>query len=90
MTVAMSEKHQVTIPSKIAKVLDLKKGPLFDVELKGSRIELIPLEVKERKLTQAEYRKLDRLLVQGRETREKITAAFIGKVRKEKIRLHAA
>ncbi len=85
MTIAMSEKHQVTIPSKIAKVLDLKRGSLFDIELNGSRIELIPLEVKEKKFTRAEYRKLDKLLAQEKETREKVTAAFIDRVRKEKI-----
>ena len=59
MTIAMSEKHQVTIPSKIARALDLKRGSLFDVELHGSKIELIPLEVKEKKFTRLEYRKLD-------------------------------
>ena len=85
MTIAMSEKHQVTIPSKIARVLDLKRGSLFDVELNGSRIELIPLEIKEKKFTRAEYRKLDRLLAREKETREKVTTAFIDKVRKEKI-----
>ncbi len=85
MTVAMSEKHQVTIPSRIARALDLKRGSLFDVELNGSRIELIPLETKEKKLTRAEYRKLDKLLAQEKESREKVTAAFIDKIRKEKI-----
>lgn len=85
MTIAMSEKHQVTIPSKIARALDLKRGSLFDVELKGCRIELIPLEVKEKKFNPAEYRKLDKLLAQEKETREKVTAAFIDKVRKEEI-----
>ena len=85
MTIAMSEKHQVTIPSKIARALDLKRGSLFDVELNGSRIELIPLEVKERRFTRAEYRKLDKLLTQEKQTREKVTAAFIDKVRKGRV-----
>lgn len=85
MTIAMSEKHQVTIPSKIARALDLKRGSLFDVALHGSRIELIPLEIKEKQFTRAEYRKLDKLLAQESGTREKVTAAFIDKIRKEKI-----
>ncbi len=85
MTISMSEKHQVTIPSKIARVLDLKRGSLFDVALKGSRIELIPLEIKEKKFTQAEYRKLDKLLAQEKKTQTKVTTAFIDKVRKGKI-----
>ena len=85
MTIAMSAKHQVAIPSKIARALDLKRGSLFDVELNGSRIELIPLEVKKRRLTQAEYRKLDKLLAQEKEPREKVTDAFIAKVRRRKI-----
>jgi len=85
MTVVMSEKHQVTIPSKIAKALDLKRGSLFDVELSGNRIELIPLEVKEKKFTRAEYHKLDRLLAKAKGTSEKVTGAFIDNVRKGKI-----
>ena len=85
MTIAMSAKHQVTIPSKIARALDLRRGSLFDVELNGSRIELIPLEVQEKKLSRAEYRKLDKLLAQEKEPREKVTDAFIDKVRKGKI-----
>ena len=85
MTIAMSEKHQVTIPSKIARALDLKRGSLFDVELNGCRIELIPLEVKEKKFTRVEYQKLDKLLAREKQTREKVTAAFLDKVRKEKI-----
>lgn len=85
MTIAMSEKHQVTIPSKIAKALDLKRGSLFDVQLNRNRIELIPLEVKEKKLTRAEYRKLDQLLAEASGASEKITDAFIDKVRAGKI-----
>ena len=85
MTISMSEKHQVTIPSKIARVLDLKRGSLFDIVLKGSRIELIPLEIKEKKFTQAEYRKLDKLLAQEKKTKTKVTTAFIDKIRKGKI-----
>ncbi len=81
MTIAMSEKHQVTIPSKIARVLNLRRGSLFEVELNGSRIELIPLEVKEKRLTRAEYRKLGQLLAQEKATREHVTSAFIDKVR---------
>ena len=80
----MSEKHQVTIPSKIARALDLKRGSLFDVELNGSRIELIPLEIKEKKFTRAEYRKLDKLFAHEKEGREKVTDAFVDKVRKAK------
>ncbi len=84
MTIAMSERHQVTIPSRIARALDLKRGSLFDVELHGSRIELIPLEVKEKTFTRAEYRKLSKLLSREKGTREKVTPAFIDRIRKEK------
>lgn len=82
MTIAMSEKHQVTIPSKIAKALDLKRGSLFDVQLSRNRIELIPLEVKEKKLTRAEYQKLDTLLAEAKGTSVKVTGGFLDKVRK--------
>ncbi len=84
MTIAMSEKHQVTIPSRIARALDLKRGSLFDVELHGSRIELIPLEVQEKQFTRAEYQKLSKLLSREKGTREKVTPAFIDRIRKAK------
>ncbi len=44
MTITMTAKHQVTIPRKIADVLSLKKGTMFDVIVHRNRIELIPLE----------------------------------------------
>ena len=52
MTITMSEKHQVTIPKKIATALHLNKGSLFNIEMRGNRIELIPLEVRERTITE--------------------------------------
>lgn len=85
MTVTMSEKHQVTIPSKIARALDLKKGSLFSVELLDRRIELIPVEIREKKFTKEQYRKLDKLRAQERGTEERVTPALIEKVRKGKL-----
>ena len=47
MTITMSEKHQITIPKKIASALGLKKGAIFNVEINDNKIELVPLEVVE-------------------------------------------
>ena len=73
MTVIMSEKHQVTIPKKIASILNLKKGSLFNVEVRGNRIELIPLEVREKALTADEYRKLDLLVAKEKGKTKPVT-----------------
>ncbi len=84
MTITMSEKHQVTIPKKIADVLHLRKGSLFNVEIKGSRIELVPLEVTEKTLTPEDYQKLDRLSAQEKGKEEKVTKALIARLKSGK------
>ncbi len=84
MTITMSEKHQVTIPKKIADVLRLKKGSLFNVEIKGNRIELIPVEVRERTFTDADYQKLDKLVAKEKGQEKKVTKAFIAKLKQGK------
>ena len=84
MTITMSEKHQVTIPKNIANTLHLKKGSLFNVEIRGNRIELIPLEVRERVFTQEDYQKLDKLAAQEKGKEEKVTKTMIASLKKGK------
>jgi len=84
MTVTMSEKHQVTIPKKIADILNLKKGSLFTVEVRENRIELIPVEVKERVYTAEDYRKLDRLRELERGKEKKVTRTMIANMKRGK------
>lgn len=40
--VRVKEKAQITIPYKICKELDIKKGDLFQVEIVGAKIEFTP------------------------------------------------
>lgn len=84
MTIIMSEKHQVTIPKKIADVLRLKKGSLFNVEIRGNKIELIPLEVKEKTFTQDDYEKLDRILAGEKGKEQKVSKALIANLKEGK------
>jgi len=70
MTISMTAKHQITIPRKIAAALDLKKGDLFNITVQNNKIELIPLEVKEKYVTAEMYKKLD-LLSKNEKGREK-------------------
>ena len=84
MTITMTEKHQVTIPKRIAEVLGLKKGSIFDVQIHKNRIELIPVEVQEKKFTEEQYKKLD-LLCQSEKGKEKrVTKSFIADLKKGK------
>ena len=77
MTITMTAKHQLTIPKKIADVLSLKKGAMFDVLVRHNRIELVPLEIVEKTFTDAEYGRLDALTAAERGQEKPVTRAFI-------------
>ena len=77
MTITMTAKHQVTIPKKIADVLSLKKGTMFDVLVRHNHIELIPLEIVEKTFTDEEYERLDALAADERGQEKRVTNAFI-------------
>ena len=77
MTITMTEKHQVTIPKKIAALLHLKKGSMFDVAIKKNRIELIPLEVREKTFSPEEYRKIDHLVLKEKGKAKKVSKAWV-------------
>ena len=77
MTITMTAKHQVTIPKKIADVLSLKQGTMFDVLVRHNRIELIPLETVEKTFTDEEYERLDALAAAERGQEKRVTNAFI-------------
>ena len=84
MTVTMSEKHQITIPKKIADVLRLRKGSLFDVQVRGSKIELIPLEAKEKEFTEEDYNRMDRLFEKERGKEVPLTKAMMARLKRGK------
>jgi len=77
MTITMTAKHQVTIPRKIADILSLKKGTMFDVIVHRNRIELIPLETVEKTFTDKEYEQLDALTAAERGQEKRVTNAFL-------------
>ena len=77
MTITMTAKHQITIPKKIADVLSLKKGTLFDVIVRRNRIELVPLEIVEKTFTDKEYAQLDALATAERGQEKLVTHALI-------------
>jgi AbrB family looped-hinge helix DNA binding protein len=77
MTITMTAKHQVTIPRKIAAILSLKKGTMFDVIVHRNRIELIPLETVEKTFTEKEYEQLDTLAAAERGQEKPVTKAFL-------------
>ena len=84
MTVIMSEKNQITIPKKIAQILRLKRGSLFDIEISDNRIELVPLEVKERAFTKEEYDKLDILCARESGKLKQVDSKYIASIRKRR------
>ena len=84
ITIRMTGKHQVTIPKKIAEAMGLKKGSIFYVVLNRNRIELVPVEVKEKVFTEAQYRKLDKLRAAQQGKEKRVTRAFIRELTDEK------
>lgn len=82
MTVIMTTKNQVTIPKKIAIVLGLKKGSMFEVEVQNNRIELIPLVTQEKVFTKEMYHKLDMLSAREKGKEKKVTRKFIQDIKK--------
>jgi len=84
MTISMTAKHQITIPKKVADVLGLKKGSMFNIEVSKNRIELIPLETKEKVFTAEEYAKLEALAVKEEGKEKQVTKKFIDNLKKGK------
>ncbi|MDO8749228.1 MAG: AbrB/MazE/SpoVT family DNA-binding domain-containing protein [Candidatus Omnitrophota bacterium] len=85
MTITMTAKNQITIPKKITNVLGLGKGSMFEVEFSKKRIELIPLETKERHFTDEEYAKLDTLSSREKGREKRATKRFIANLKKGEI-----
>lgn len=84
MTIIMTAKHQITIPKRIAVILGLKQGSMFDVVVHKNRIELIPLETKPKEFSETEYVKLDLLSQKEKGKEKKANKAFIEKLKKGK------
>lgn len=85
MTITMTEKHQVTIPKRIAEILGLKKGSIFEVQIHKNKIELIPVEVQEKTFTKEQYEKLDLLCRAEKGKEKKVTKEFIANLKKGKV-----
>ena len=85
MTVTMSAKHQVTIPKKIANILGLKQGSIFNVEVRDNRIELIPLEIVEKEYPDEVYKKLDELCAKEKGREKRVTKKLIDSLKKGKV-----
>lgn len=77
MTITLTAKNQITIPSKIAKTLGLKKGALFTIGVHKNKIELVPVEIQEKKFSPEIYAKLEALNSKEKGKEEKITKSFI-------------
>ncbi|MFH0772557.1 MAG: AbrB/MazE/SpoVT family DNA-binding domain-containing protein [Candidatus Omnitrophota bacterium] len=84
MTITMTAKHQVTIPKKITDVLRLGKGTMFNIVVSRDRIELIPLETKEKVFSDEEYKKLEMLSIKEKGAEKQATKKFIDNLKKGK------
>lgn len=85
MTITMTEKHQITIPKRIAETLGLTKGSLFEVGVRRNRIELVPVEIKEKEFSEKEYAKLDKLVREGKGKAVRVTPAYIRRLKQGKL-----
>ncbi len=85
MTITMTAKNQITIPKKIASILGLSKGAMFNVKVRKNKIELIPLEVNEKEFPPEVYRKLDTLSAKEKGKEMPLTAKFVSDLKSGKI-----
>ncbi len=77
MTITMTGKHQITIPKKITELLGLERGTMFKIRTLRNRIELIPLEIREREFNEDIYKKLDILSLKEKKKERLATKSFI-------------
>jgi len=77
MTITMTSKNQITIPKQLVKALQLSEGSLFDIHLKGNRLEIIPLETIEKTFTDEEYAKMEKLYQKQKHTAKRVTSKDI-------------
>ncbi len=83
MTITLANRNQITLPKPIVDALRLHKGSLFDIRLNKNRIELIPLKTSELKLTDEDYRRLDKLVKEEKKKGvRKVTPEFIKNITK--------
>lgn len=82
MTIMMTEKHQITIPKKIAEVLGLHRGSMFDVEVHRNRIELIPVETTKKAFTKDQYKKLEALSKAEQGLERRVARDYIEELKK--------
>ena len=84
MTITMTSKNQITIPKKVTNALGLGSGSMFEVGFSKDRIELIPLETKERRFTDEEYAKLETLAIKENGKEKRATKKFIDNLKRGK------
>ncbi len=85
MTITMTAKHQITIPKKITDALGLKKGCMFKVAVTKDKIELVPLETKERAFTEKEYERLEALAAEEKGKEKRITKRLINNLTRGRV-----
>ena len=77
MTITLTSKNQITIPSKIAKTLGLKKGSMLTIEVQKNKRALVPVEIKEKKFSPEIYRKLETLTANEKGKEKKVKKTLI-------------
>lgn len=80
MTITLTSKNQITIPKKLITEMHLAEGALFDIQLKGNRLELIPLETVEKVFSDEEYIRLENTYQKEKNSAKKVTAKDIDKL----------
>ena len=77
MTIVLTGKNQITIPKKLINEMHLVEGALFDIQLTGNRLELIPLETIEKVFSDEEYIKMDQICKRERGQSKPLTRDYI-------------
>lgn len=84
MTITMTSKNQITLPKRITRTLGLSKGALFSIDVSRNRIELIPLETREKTFTKQMYSKLEALSIIEKGEEKPMSRQFIARLKNGK------
>ena len=81
MVIKMTSKNQVTLPKAITERLHLKAGAYFKTVIQKNCIELIPVDFVEKKFSDEDFKKMDKIINKEWSQKKPLTKAYINKIK---------
>jgi AbrB family looped-hinge helix DNA binding protein len=81
MVIKLTSKNQVTLPKAIVAKLHLRAGAYFQAVLEKNRIELIPVDIVEKKFSDEDFKKMDEITNKEWNQKKPLTKGYIDKIK---------